>query len=396
LGAHRSALRFRPAGSGAGSGWPAGGPFEQPAPRHASTGNPVVESPRPGLGERPEIRPGKRRKFEATGVFHGRKGMDAKAASADPMGIRWSKRERKIMKSGIRGFAGPLFAVSFGLMSCNGATFRMDSDWRAGGVRIDGSDAEWQNGLAFVESAGVSLGAFNDADNLYLCLVTTDVSIERRIRMGGLTVWLDAAGKGGKKFGIRFPAGRPDGPGGPPGMEGRPEGRGPGRMETAEDREARREEMEKAFEAMQSSVEVLGPGEKDRREIPLSRAGDLEARIGMENGRFVYELKVPRVLSQENPVALSAGKSAVVSARFETRTFEPSRGGRSGYGGGPGGGGPPPEGSGGMDRGGFDGGPGGGPAGGMDGGPEGGRRFDRGSEKTLQIRVDLRLAEPAR
>jgi hypothetical protein len=295
------------------------------------------------------------------------------------------------MNSGIRRFAGPFFAVSFGLMSCNGATFRMDSDWRTVEVRIDGSDDEWQYGLAFIQSAGVSLGAFNDAENLYLCLVTTDVSIERRIRMGGLTVWLDAAGKGRETFGIRFPAGRPDGPGGPPGMEGR----GPGRMETAEDREARREEMEKAFDAMQSSVEILGPGEKNGRVILLSGAGGLEARIGMENGRFVYELKVPRVRSRVNPVAVAAEKSSVVSARFETRKFEPTRGGRTGNGEGPGGG-PPPEGMGGMERGGFDGGPGGPPSGGMGGGPEGGRRFERGSEKTLQIRVDLKLAEPAR
>jgi hypothetical protein len=304
--------------------------------------------------------------------------------------------ERTEMKRRLLIATAPLMAVALGMMSCNGATFRMDSDWRTGGVRIDGSDDEWQNGLAFVESVGVSLGAFNDADNLYLCLVTTDVSIERRIRMGGLTVWLDAAGKGRKTFGIRFPAGRPDGPGGPPGMEGRPEGRGQGRTETAEDRAARREEMEKAFDAMQSSVEILGPGEKDRREIPLRAAGGLEARVGMENGRFVYELKVPRVRSQENPVAVAAEKSAVVSARFETRKSDPSGDGRHGEGGGPGGGGPPPEGMGGMDRGGFEGGPGGPPSGGMGGGPDGGRRFDRGSEKTLQIRVDLKLAEPAR
>jgi hypothetical protein len=282
-------------------------------------------------------------------------------------------------------------AVFVWILSCQGKSLDMDSAWRTGEIRIDGSDTEWQNDLAYVESANVSVGAFNDAESLYLCLVTTDAAVQRQIRMGGLTVWMDATRKNRKTFGIRFPVARPGGPGGPDGM-GKPEA-----LADAETMETRRGEMKMAFEAMQASVEILGPEEKDRQEVPFSHAGGLEAKIGFENGRFVYELKVPLVRAASTPVAVAAENPVAVSTCFKTEKFRPGEGGERQAGGrGPGGEGPPPGGMGGMDQSGFGGGSGGPPPGGMDRGPMRERPSGPGSEKPMQVWIEIRLATAAR
>jgi hypothetical protein len=285
-------------------------------------------------------------------------------------------------------------AVLIPILSCQGGSLEMNSARRTVEIRIDGSDAEWQNDLAYVESANVSVGAFNDAESLYLCLVTTDRSVQQQIRTGGLAVWLDATRKNRKTFGIRFPVGRPADAGGAGGPTGR--GGPVGKMDRADTGEMR-EEMQKAFEAMPASVEILGPGEKDRQEVPLTEAGGLETKIGFENGRFVYELKVPLVRTASAPFAVAAENPVAVSTCFQTELFRPEKGrerpaGQRGRGGG----GPPPGGMGGMDPGGLGGGQGGPPPGGMDGGPMGDRPSGSESEKPMKIWIEIRLAAAVR
>jgi hypothetical protein len=262
--------------------------------------------------------------------------------------------------------------VFIGLVSfCGCKNPEVTSLWLDRAIVIDGSDAEWENSKLYIEEANLSLGLFNDADNLYLCLVTAERRTQRRIMGQGFTVWFDAKGGKDKSFGIHFPLGR---------MERMPNERPP-----SEDSEALPESEsiepdtpdkqrgnpgigpdESLFDRVQTEMEILGPGKEDRLKLPLDGKEGIEVKTGFANERLVYELKVPLVRSEKTPYAVGVGSVNSVSIGFETSEFNKSRmrmpGRQGGHGAPPGGG---------MDEGGMDGGSGGGGFGGMGGGPPG-------------------------
>ncbi|RPI01679.1 MAG: hypothetical protein EHM72_05925 [Calditrichaeota bacterium] len=72
---------------------------------------------------------------------------------------------------------------------------------------IDGLNSEWNSNLIVDEKTKVSYAVQNDTKNLYLLLMTDDISTQHRLLMTGLVLWLDEQGDGVKEAGVKFPRG---------------------------------------------------------------------------------------------------------------------------------------------------------------------------------------------
>jgi len=94
------------------------------------------------------------------------------------------------------------------LSTCKKAT--VQSAWNDGSIIIDAVVKDWGSRLVWNEKSQVNLGVTNDAENLYLCLVTSDPDIHRQILINGFIVGIDQKGSKSHHFGIKFPLGISD------------------------------------------------------------------------------------------------------------------------------------------------------------------------------------------
>src|SRR5262249_17471523 len=130
---------------------------------------------------------------------------------------------------------------------------------------------------------GMSVAASNDASNLYLAIVTSDIDRLRQIGTAGVVVWLDAGGGTKQAFGIHVPGigaagvqrfGRyadPRGGGDPGGADA--------------DVPSRERPQQKV-----TWIELLGSGKNDNRRIELAAEDTIEAAAGMNDGTLLVEL----------------------------------------------------------------------------------------------------------
>jgi hypothetical protein len=73
-------------------------------------------------------------------------------------------------------------------------------------VVVDGDDSEWPNPYPHYDSkAMLSYAVSNDHDNLYISVKANDPMIERKLLVGGLTVWIDPTGKKEELLAIQYP-----------------------------------------------------------------------------------------------------------------------------------------------------------------------------------------------
>ena len=208
------------------------------------------------------------------------------------------------------------------------------SECRNSVITIDGKYTDWGNARTYYdEKEKVILNLLNDKEYLYICLVTRNLDIEYRLMESGLSLWFDPSGKKNRNFGVRFPIGMMV-----MGMPMEEEDKGPRDWRGEGDREYHREgeedrgaEFEKkleTLEGLQYKLQLLkgpfgkkkapgGPANKEPldglpkdkpEEMFLEEADKLgiEARIGRQNGYFVYELKVPVAKSAKHPDAIEA------------------------------------------------------------------------------------------
>lgn len=84
---------------------------------------------------------------------------------------------------------------------------KVTSRWRTHEVKIDGANDEWDGALQTLPGEKIDLGLLNDDHYLYASLFIGDRMRQAQILTSGCTLWLDAAGKEQKTFGIHFPLG---------------------------------------------------------------------------------------------------------------------------------------------------------------------------------------------
>jgi hypothetical protein len=71
-------------------------------------------------------------------------------------------------------------------------------------LKIDGSSSDWTTTLDS-KNSDLSYGISNDKDNLYIRINIIDQSIQKKIMLGGLTLYIDTTGKKKEKVGITCP-----------------------------------------------------------------------------------------------------------------------------------------------------------------------------------------------
>ena len=268
-----------------------------------------------------------------------------------------------------------------------GGTAEFTSAWAADTITVDGSTADWNDRMCYLEDMKGVINVCNDDRYLYVSLLSGDREIMRQIMMSGLTLWFDPANGKQKKFGFRFRTGmgrRPtpprDGDSASPGVLR------PGSESSHQKEKIDEAEIQKRFaERMENmkSFEIIGP-DTSRNEIPMTDSTGVEAQTGFFRGAFVYEIKVPLARTDGQPFGVDAAPGGTIAIGIESPKFKRKAMGRGGPPGGDGGNGPS---GGGMD-GGRGGGMGGGPPGGGIGGgrgsgmgggpPRGGMRGGRG------------------
>lgn len=246
-----------------------------------------------------------------------------------------------------------------GLAGCSSfTTYKTESLPLVKEVAIDGKTDDWLGALSIIEGGSVSVGFRNDRENLYVCLMVEEESLQAQIMRQGLTLWLDPRGGTSKVLGIRYPLGLPRG-------ETPEEPRG----------EPEKPPSEGYPEEAMSRLEIIRSPKETPQRMEIAEVRGIEVIAVPSRGLLVYELKIPLVQTESRLIAVGAQPGQTIGIGFETPKPErgqmpgPQSGGMPGGGGGrPGGGGMPPMGGGRGAR------PGGGPGGGMMGGMPSGLR----------------------
>lgn len=94
-------------------------------------------------------------------------------------------------------------ALALSLFDCGGLTLESRLLDRA--IVVDGRSDDWAGALETIPDRSLSIGAFNDDRDLYLCLVSYDESVNLQAAHLGLTLWFDASGGREESFGIEYP-----------------------------------------------------------------------------------------------------------------------------------------------------------------------------------------------
>jgi hypothetical protein len=276
-------------------------------------------------------------------------------------------------------------AISLAVVLSGCGMTDINSVWRDRDIVINGVDsgAEWENARFFFEEKKATLGLMNDGDFLYVRISSRDKSLQRKLMMLGLTIWVNPKGNKSRYLGIHYPIGMA-------GMRGpevrRPEGEAP--IE-----EKGQNAMGQMFEESLMNIELIGPGNKEKSVVALAEAEPLGvmAAINAESGNMVYELRLPLHQVGNSSYFITPGEAGKVGIGFEIGKFTPGQRGERGGGG-----------SGGMRRGGGDGvggmggmGRGSGGRGGMGRGGMGGQGggTQQSSSQSLDMWLDVSLAK---
>ena len=274
--------------------------------------------------------------------------------------------------------------VAAGLVSGCGPV-ELQSHWQSSAINIDGINDEWNAGAVFVEDPGIVINIRNDAEYVYVCLMTSDRAVQRRVMTQGLIVWLDNDNDKNKDFGIRFPLGMMEsggtGEGAKPGGPG--ERRGP-RGAGGQDEQQRFDEFFDEHIDSQSEFDLIGPAGMGLRRVQFGEVERIEVGVGRSRGALVYELKVPLHRKGGDYYAVNSNPGEFIGIGLESPEMDRSAvGGRGGMGGGMGRGG----GMGGRRPGGGMGGPGG------RGAPPGGGRTEMAESFNVWASVQLAAGE---
>jgi len=201
----------------------------------------------------------------------------------------------------------------------------IQSKWRTQNIIIDGNDSDWTNSLVYYDDIKSLIGVQNDHDYLYLCLVTSDQQLERKILTKGLTIWFDNEDKGDKKFGIRYPLmskgmnndafqGNEDNgevrgltpDDGREGSNDNGQAMGNSGLGTAGDK----------FLKNQTDIEVIDAHNETTR-YPVSQLKGVQLKMTVKDYRMVYEFKIPIAMKNEYSYAVGSIPGNTISVGIE-------------------------------------------------------------------------------
>ena len=209
------------------------------------------------------------------------------------------------------------------LLNCSGAK-EIQSVQSKEEIKIDGVQNEWEGKLNFDNKAKIAVGFQNDLENLYLCITTNDrVNMMKILRLG-LTVWFEPIN--GKRIGIKYPIVDVERMRDIPFRSGEPDNE--------------REDPDTRFSKLISTQKELSIVNEDDYPLYLLDSNDpnnIQAKIEINKGSFVYELKVPLSTNKRAKYIIESAPSENIKIDIVTNEFKrESQMGRPGSGMNPG------------------------------------------------------------
>ena len=174
-------------------------------------------------------------------------------------------------------------AVAGGILlasSCSRAP-RLDSHWPAASIHVDGADTDWRDRRYVLETLNVTVAVANDSNYLYLCVVTSDRSVQRQVVRRGIELWIDPKGGSKTYFGVRLPGA--DGEG-----QNNPRGRGQRDGESPE-------RLARWLGSLTGprEIHIIDSTDDEGWRITPGAGGPVQAQLGFDQGRLVCEARVP-------------------------------------------------------------------------------------------------------
>ncbi len=235
-------------------------------------------------------------------------------------------------------FLSIIFSLLTFYIGCSSTT-ELTSTTIENNIVINGDASDWGANLKYLSDEKVAVGVSNDNNYFYLCLTTNDMSKVMPMFVRGFIVWLENENNDENTIGIRYPLHNIV-------NESRI------MINPEEFREKGRGKMISKMINDQNEIRILNKDNFPVTVISTSDSSGLTARLGYINDQFVYELRVPLKVDEQNKYGINARPGEKLLVRFETEQPERGKfGGRDGEGGMR-----PPEGMGGFNGGNDEGG----------------------------------------
>ncbi|NQT23872.1 hypothetical protein HQ585_00800 [candidate division KSB1 bacterium] len=267
-------------------------------------------------------------------------------------------------KSFIPGFIGLL--VSLVMFGCKSAEYA--AQWLENPISIDSDYSDWQGNLTSEKDGKISFGFQRDSSYFYVCMIATDIQVQRQLMIRGLEMHFDPDGEKKQRISIKYPLGLMAS--GMP-MQDMMDSRNRSGIEEAE--------IIHRFQNSLGDLEIKNSEDETYHPLALAELPGLglEVSANAETGEWICEMRIP--LGSADTFQYALGQSQVSSVEIEMKTPEINPDAMSGQMSGRGGG---------M-RGGGMGGGGSRRSGGMrGGGPQGGRQ-DMPESIKFSVRVHL-------
>jgi hypothetical protein len=235
------------------------------------------------------------------------------------------------------GAVGIMIMLIMTIVQCGSPELR--SHWRVKPIEINGNGTDWKDMMTQIQGTRMKVGLCNDSNYFYLSLVAEDISLQRQVMFGGLTVWFDNSGSEGKKFGVHFPLGI---------QMKEFSSNGPDQNQEQNSGDAL--SLERHGHPMQDATEaeIIGPVENEKHRINLNEFKRIMAKANTSSGSLVYELRIPLMDNKSDPYTIGtrAGEKVGIGFEIGPRPMAAPGAGEGGFPfnpgeGPPGGGGPP-------------------------------------------------------
>lgn len=202
-----------------------------------------------------------------------------------------------------------IFAL-FTAIACGGRMYLAESRPPERGIVVDGDADDWLGALSFLEEEKLSVGFMNDQNNLYICLILERDQAPGLLMRQGLTVWFDPAGGKKKTLGIKYPLG------------GAPTGRSMPRMMDRPEGTQRNilRDFPDELEILKSDMEF-----PEKKTLDQAKKEGLKVQVNSSEGSFVYELKIPLLASESQPLAIGVAPGATIGVGFEADKLDMSQ-----------------------------------------------------------------------
>ncbi len=206
------------------------------------------------------------------------------------------------MKPAVRRIA---LGVAVLLCSSCGSSSNMSSQWNANHVKLDGQTDDWGSIYQLVPNTDLDFAVRNDADFLYVSVLTNNREVQRQLLWQGLILWIDASGGHDRSTGIRFPVGL---------SEHAPETDSPPALGDDIGRAATPDEL--SDRALQE-VQIIRNGQRERSWAVV----DLDAirvHASLRESWFAYEMRIPLRTAGATGIAIGAGPGDIISLGLQT------------------------------------------------------------------------------